>query len=205
MLGGLSVLRKKYFYFPSQNIPWTRSPSASLRLEASSSVTATPDPEQTPTRRRNRGLVRCYFTLDLGKTKKYNVNTKYCYNLWHFPLPRIRGLSKHFSGVQRSQSEKSKDKQTFLAQKAQLPKKAAGGPLPTKATTEAVEIPGLYFIFLLFLFCCCCCCCCWWWWWWYCCYHYWSWCPMKATTEAVEIPGLRCVQRKLHTYFITSF
>ncbi len=64
------------------------------------------------------------------------------------PFPRIRDLSKHFSGVQRSQSEKSKDKQTFLAQKAQLPKKAAGGPLPTKATTEAVEIPGWDFIFV---------------------------------------------------------
>jgi hypothetical protein len=114
-----------------------------LKLEAFSSVTATPDPEQTPTRRRNRGLVRRYYILDLGKTKKiYNVNTKYCHNSWHFPFPRIRDLSKHFSGVQRSQSEKSKDKQTFLAQKAQLPKKAAGGPLPTKATTEAVEIPG---------------------------------------------------------------
>ncbi len=43
-------------------------------------------------------------------------------------------------GVQRSQSEKSKDKETFLANKAQqLPQKKPAGPT-TK--TEAVDIPG---------------------------------------------------------------
>jgi len=42
------------------------------------------------------------------------------------------------AGVQRSQSEKSKDKETFLAQKAQIHQKKAAPP----PKSDPVDIPG---------------------------------------------------------------
>ena len=55
-------------------------------------------------------------------------------------LKHILTISFAILGVQRSQSEKSKDKETFLANKAQqLPQKKPAGPT---AKSEAVEIPG---------------------------------------------------------------
>jgi len=58
-------------------------------------------------------------------------------------LTSIMLLWYEILGVQRSQSEKSKDKETFLANKAQqLPQKKPVGPT---AKSEAVEIPGIFF------------------------------------------------------------